>query len=296
MEEYIDLHMHTAASVDGSFSAEELISQCRDAGLRIIAIADHNSVRSLAHAETAAKENHLRLIPAIEIDCTFGTVNLHVLGYGIDWRQSVFGEIEDNVSRQELAASQQKLVLTNALGFALSKEQLERLSPSGIYTGEMFAEALLQDPRYQDHELLKPYRAGGSRSDNPYVNFYWDWYSQGRPCYTEVHYPSLRSTVQAIRHAGGVPVLAHPGNNLKDRYELFDVIIDAGVGGVEAFSSYHTPEAAQYFLEAGQRRHLLITCGSDYHGKTKPAIHLGRMHCTIDEHEIEAQLQEYGLL
>ena len=106
----------------------------------------------------------------------------------------------------------------------------------------------------------------------------------------------IEVAVLALDHAGGIPVLAHPGNNLKDRYELFDAIIDAGVGGVEAFSSYHTPEAAQYFLEAGKRRRLLITCGSDYHGKTKPAIRLGRMHCTIDEHEIEAQLQEYGLL
>lgn len=42
----------------------------------------------------------------------------------------------------------------------------------------MFGEALLKDERYVDHELLKPYRSGGSRSDNPYVNFYWDYYVQ----------------------------------------------------------------------------------------------------------------------
>ena len=38
-----------------------------------------------------------------------------------------------------------------------------------------------------------------------------------------------------------------------------------------------------------------MTCGSDYHGKTKPAIELGETRCFIDEHDIEAQLKEYNL-
>ena len=95
----------------------------------------------------------------------------------------------------------------------LKKEQLDALSSNGVYTGEMFGEALLKDERYVDHELLKPYRSGGSRSDNPYVNFYWDYYAQGKPCYTEVIFPSLEKTIQLINDHGGVAVLAHPGNN-----------------------------------------------------------------------------------
>ena len=88
-----------------------------------------------------------------------------------------------------------KLELTNALGFDLKKEQLDALSTNGVYTGEMFGEALLNDSRYEDHELLKPYRQGGERSDNPYVNFYWDYYAQGKPCYTEIHFPTLEETI-----------------------------------------------------------------------------------------------------
>lgn len=63
-------------------------------------------------------------------------------------------------------------------------------------------EALLNDERYFNHELLKPYRKGESRSDNPYVNFYWDYYAQGKPCYTEVIFPSLEDTIQLINNNG----------------------------------------------------------------------------------------------
>ena len=73
-------------------------------------------------------------------------------------------------------------------------------------------------------------------------------------------------------------------------------MVELGVEGVEAFSSYHSPETVEYFYQAGKKHQILITCGSDYHGKTKPAIELGECRCTIDEHDIENQLKEYKLI
>ena len=57
-----------------------------------------------------------------------------------------------------------------------------------------------------------------------------------------------------------------------------------------------SPETVEYFYQAGKKHQILITCGSDYHGKTKPAIELGECRCTIDEHDIENQLKEYKLI
>ena len=101
----------------------------------------------------------------------------------------------------------------------------------------MFGEALLKDERYVDHELLKPYRSGGSRSDNPYVNFYWDYYVQGKPCYTEVIFPSLEKIIQLINDHGGVAVLAHPGNNLKGKFDIFDEMVEKDFKELNAFQA-----------------------------------------------------------
>ena len=149
--------------------------------------------------------------------------------------------------------------------------------------------------RYLNHELLKPYREGKDRGDNPYVNFYWDYYSQGKPCYVEIQYLSLQETIQIINEHGGIAVLAHPGNNLKGKFELFDEMVKEGIQGVECFSSYHSEEVNKYFYEKAKEYNLLYTCGSDFHGKTKPSISLGHNGCKHPE-EVETLLKKYELI
>lgn len=291
---YIDLHMHSMYSDDGEYTPTQLVDMCHEAGVKIMAIADHNWVKANEEAKKHADELGMTYIPAIEIDCTYNGVNLHVLGYGID-NQEVFNQLGEDIEKQEIACSMKKLELTNALGFDLKKEQLDALSTNGVYTGEMFGEALLNDSRYEDHELLKPYRQGGERSDNPYVNFYWDYYAQGKPCYTEIHFPTLEETIQLIHQHGGVALLAHPGNNLKGQFELFDEMVALGLDGVECFSSYHTTETNEYFYNKAKELNVLYTCGSDFHGKTKPSIYLGENGC-LNPQEIEDCLKAHHLI
>ncbi len=292
---YVDLHMHSCYSDDGQFTPEELVDLCYEAGVKIMAIADHNSVKAIDRASKRAKEMGITYIPAIEIDCTYQGINLHVLGYGIDYKNPIFAKLEENILHQELSCSTEKLELTNALGFDLRKEQLDALSANGVYTGEMFGEVLLTDPRYNDHELLKPYREGGERSDNPFVNFYWDFYAQGKPCYTKVKFPSLEKVIEIINNNGGVAVLAHPGNNLKGKFEVFDDMVKIGLQGVECYSNYHDQETNNYFLDKAKKLNILYTCGSDFHGKTKPAIKLGENGCLKPE-IIEENLRRYQLV
>lgn len=296
MTNFIDLHMHTSYSDDGEYSPRELVDMVHKAGIRIMSIADHNSVKAVREAKKYAEALGMQYIAATEIDCTFEGVNLHVLGYGINVSNTAYETLENNILNQELACSQLKLKLTNAMGFDVKQEQLDALSQSGVYTGEMFGEVLLNDERYVDHPLLKEYRKGGSRSDNPYVNFYWDLYAQGKPCYTKIVYPTLEEILTLIKEDGGVSVLAHPGNNLKGKFELFDKMIDLDIQGVEAFSSYHSPSDSEYFYHKGKEHNLLITCGSDFHGKTKPAISIGGSKCTVDQEEIKQQLMLCGLI
>lgn len=293
---YIDLHMHSLHSDDGEFTPTSLVEQCFEKGIRIMAVADHNSVKAIDEANKKAKELSIINIPAIEIDCTYKGINLHVLGYNIQHHHSDFDDLEENIIRQELAASDKKIELTNKLGFSITKEDLEPLTPNGVLTGEMFAEVLLDKEEYIDNELLLPYREGGSRSDNPYVNFYWDYYSQDKPCYVSINFPTLEETIALINKHGGVSVLAHPGNNLKGQFEIFDEMLEIGMEGVEAFSNYHTPETVTYFYKKALEKDILYTCGSDYHGKIKPAIELGECRCTIDQQDIENMLKKYSII
>ena len=276
----IDLHMHSRYSDDGEFSPTELVRQCVEAGIGMMAVADHNTVRGCMEAIKAAKEAGICCIPAIEIDCVWNGMNFHVLGYGIDSLSEDFIQIENNIRTQREQASQKMLQKTRELGFEVSEEEMEQLSAGSYWekcwTGEMFAEVLLSKEAYQEHPLLAPYRSGGERSDNPYVNFYWDYYSQGKPCYVEVHFPEMKQVIDIIHKNGGDAVLAHPGVNLKGKENLLEKIAALGIDGVEGYSSYHTKEQSIGFCKEAKRLGLAITCGSDYHGKTKPSVHLAK--------------------
>lgn len=292
----IDLHIHSLYSSDGEFSPLELVEKCAEQGIGIMSICDHNTVRATGEAIPAAKEKGITYIPGIEIDCVYEHVNFHVLGYGMDDKASAFLEIENNVREQGLAVSHRMLEKTKELGFDVTDTDMNSLSKGSYWpetwTGEMFAELLLSKTEYKTHALLKPYRPGGERSDNPYVNFYWDFYSQGKPCYVEMHYPAMKDIIDTIRENHGLAVLAHPYVNLKGKQSLLDGIVKLGVDGIEAFSSYHSPSQAINSMSAVRDDHLFATCGSDFHGKTKPAIHLGQHGCFLSEEEMKEQVRK----
>lgn len=287
----IDLHMHSRFSDDGEYTPYELVEQCAEKGICVMSITDHNCAKANEEAEKAAKENGITYIPGIEIDCIYKNINFHVLGYGIDFWSRDFEEIEKHVNDQGFQASLDRLAKTQMLGFYhVTEKDMRALSKDsywqGVWTGEMFAEVLLAMPEYENHPLLKPYRSGGERSDNPYVNFYWDYYAQGKPCYTKVDYPAMEEIMDIIHCNRGAAVIAHPGVNLKGEGFLLDEILNLGIDGIEAFSSYHSPEHAEYFYRTAQEKNIFVTCGSDYHGKTKPSIGIGQHGYTNSYEEI----------
>lgn len=282
----IDLHIHSDASDDGDWSVERIIDEAHGLGIGTLAITDHNRTAAIAGARAAADRRGIELISGIEIDCCHCGVNLHLLGYGIDSETSDFEALHRRLTEQENGALNEKLRLLARQGIELDSAPLIEDAAGKAVTGEQIAEALLQDPGRIDHPLLRPYRQGGERSDNPYVNFYWDWFHQGKPCFVAVHLPTLSEMLALIHRHGGVAVLAHPGVNLGHRPELIDPIVACGIDGIEVYNNYHSAGQMALFGDLAQSRRLVVTCGSDFHGKTKPAISLGQCQCPIPEEGI----------
>ena len=223
---YVDLHMHSNYSDDGEFYPKELVDLCLEKGIKYFSIADHNSTKGIAEAKEYCKDKDITIIPAIELDCTIDGVNLHLLGYGVNYKSDDFEVIEDNIISQEQVASKERMRLVREIGIDFEDSVIERLSKNGVVNGEMIAEAAMIFDKNKENTLLKPYYNGGVRSDNPYVNFYWDYCSQGKPAYAEVKFISLQEAIKVIEDNGGVPILAHPGNNIKENKELLKRIID----------------------------------------------------------------------
>ncbi len=288
---YIDLHMHSNYSDDGEFSPKELVRLCLEKGIKYFSISDHNSTKGINEAIRYCEDKEITIIPAIELDCTIDGVNLHLLGYGIDYESDVFEDIEANIISQEQIASKERMRLIRELGIDFDNELIDRLSKNGVVNGEIIAEAAMIFDKNQENPLLKPYYENGSRSDNPYVNFYWDFCSQGKAAYSEVKFISLKEAIKVIKDNGGVTVLAHPGNNVKENKELLEKIISFGVEGIEVYSSYHNENQINFYYDFALKNNLLMTCGSDFHGKTKPSISIGSVSSGDNEEKIIKELK-----
>lgn len=286
----IDLHMHSFYSEDGEFLPADLIKKCAGLGIKVMSITDHNCVRANLEAESLAGKAGLTYVPGIEIDCVHESNCFHMLGYRIDYKSPDFEAIEKNIRAQSLEASLKMLEKTQTLGFHVTENDMWHLSKNSYWSetwnGELFAEALLSNPAYIDHPLLAPYRSGGARGDNPYVNFYWDFYAPGKPCHVKMQYPKMQEIINLIHDNHGFAVLAHPGVNLKGKQHLLPEIVRLGIDGIEAFSSYHLPDQAAGFCTVADQYQLFITCGSDFHGKTKPSIEIGNHGCTVSDENL----------
>ena len=279
MSNKLDLHMHSNISNDGEYSPSELMELCYKSGLKTVSLADHNSIRGIREAKEAAEKLGLEFITGIELDCQFEGSNLHLLGYGIDPTVPDFEINEKDVLNKEQVASSKRIELVKDLGIYFEMEKVMKLAIEGVVTGEMIAEVALEDKRNENNILLEPYRKGGKRSDNPYVNFYWDLCSQGKPAYVSVNFISLSEAINLIKKAGGIAVLAHPGANIKQDKNKLEGIIGCGIDGIEVYSSYHDEDTIEFYSNQVEKFNLIKTIGSDFHGKTKPSIKYGSMKC-----------------
>lgn len=287
---WLDLHMHSDVSNDGEFSPKKLMELCLESSIKVAALTDHNSVRGIEEAKLYADQFGIELIPAIELDCTFRGVDLHVLGYNIDPNYADFKKVEQSVESQDIGTSKKQIELVKNMGIAFDYDEVMKLSRNGAVTGEMIAEVALKDDRNKNNALMLPFYPGGNRSDNPYVNFYWDICSSGKGAYVPMEFMSLSEAIDLIHAAGGIPVLAHPGNNVKEDEELLHNIVQAGIVGMEVYSSYHSPDQIQFYSKQVEKYDLIKTLGSDFHGKTKPSIKLGGVDCQNSEDEIYQEL------
>jgi len=115
-----------------------------------------------------------------------------------------FDRIEKDILHKQQDASLIIMKKIHDTGIFFDDDKVWDLSVEGVVTGEMIAQAALQDERNRDNALLEPYRNMNSRSDNPFVNFYWDFCSQGKPAAVPVAYIEVSEAVGIIRSAVGV--------------------------------------------------------------------------------------------
>jgi hypothetical protein len=245
----------------------------RAKGLRAIAFADHNTVAHIAEGLELSAEFGLEFVPCLEINTFYNGLDLHLLAYFIDPGNPELQDWLKTIHEKKIDQAEKRRIKLNQLGFAFDREDLQRFSSGRIPTGMSFLRAILSRRENLADPRLQPY-IRGARSDSPYVNFYRDYLRGGKPGFVHIEDIPTLEAIAKIKGMRAVPVLAHPSDTGEGNLLA---LVQNGLEGLEAYSPYHRPEEREGFLYFAAARGLLVTAGSDFHGKAiKPDVELGQ--------------------
>lgn len=246
-----DLHIHTTAS-DGTDSPEAVVALAAEKGFSIIAITDHDTMHGVPEAVRAGEKYGVRVIGGVEISAG-GKTEVHVLGYGI--RDA--GQLEQalGLMRDKRAERMERMVeKLRTLGLDVTLDEVSALSDGSVGRSHLarvlVGKGVVHDVREAFAKYLSP----------------------GKPAYVEREKLSVQEAIRLIADCGGLPVIAHPGQNHGEAYwgrERFHALKACGLRGIEAYHLAHNAFQAASFERIARAENLLVTGGSDYHGSVK---------------------------
>lgn len=257
-----DLHAHSTAS-DGTLAPAELMRKAAEAGVRVMALTDHDTVDGLAEAEAESARLGLEFVPGIELSISWNGATVHIVGLGLDRNSQPLNQgLQGLRDFRDWRAEEIGRRLAKAR-IADAYEGAKAFSNGKLISRTHFARFLVQ--------------AGHADSVG---GVFKKFLVQGKPGYVPGDWASLEQALGWIRDAGGQAVIAHPARYKMTRSKLRRLIgefQELGGEALEVVSGSHTRD--EYFTMANHANnfHLLSSAGSDYHGPENPWIQLGKL-------------------
>jgi 3',5'-nucleoside bisphosphate phosphatase len=241
----IELQSHSTVS-DGQLAPGEVVAQAWEAGVKTLALTDHDAIAGVPEAAEAAEKLGIELVPAIEMSCVHEYAeDLHICGYWVD-----LGVIAPACER----AQKERI---NRAG-----EIIERLRNWGF-------EVKLEDAIKEAGDALsigRPHIARAAGATGDLGPFFEEYLVPGGKAFVPRRWPTAEQAIALIHEAGGTAVIAHPYWDIEDPDEVEDLIRTLGADGIETFYPTHSEEQTKHLLELCDELDLIPTASSDYHG------------------------------
>ncbi|WP_022871896.1 PHP domain-containing protein [Nesterenkonia alba] len=251
-----DLHTHSEVS-DGTEPPAQVVAAAARAGLRGLALTDHDTTVGWEQARAAAREHGLLFIPGAEITTkTSAGTSVHMLSYLHDPQHPGLAAA-NSAARSGRVQRAKRIVANLAEDFEISwADVLTHVGPETTVGRPHIADALVTTGVVADRsEAFTHYLHKGSK------------YYVPQDTMTPVE------AITLIRQAGGVPVIAHAmASRRGSTVSLAELeeMVQAGLAGVEVYHRDNTAEGKELLLDLARRRDLIVTGSSDYHGTGKP--------------------------
>lgn len=247
----IDLHIHSTMS-DGTMSPVDLVDLAHKKGLSCIALTDHDTVAGYHGAKERGDAVGLDVIPGVEVSVTFEGLHMHLLGYLFDHEDENLVQCLQKLQGARDQRNSEILQKLQSQGITITGTELKAVSICGQTGRPHIARILMQNGIVRSMDEAFDRYLG--RNGSAYCNrFAYD----------------LKTGIEIIHKAGGIAVVAHPYNLIKNDMEsgkLLTQLSKIGLDGIEAYYPTHSRKFRKQLIFLADKNGLLVTGGSDYHG------------------------------
>ena len=244
-----DLHMHTTFS-DGTLSPYELVKKCKQRGLSVIAITDHDSVDAFPDAIEYGKEFGVEVIPGVELSAMVDDKDVHILGYFVNYTNKRLLEYLKFFRLERIKRAERIVAKLNSINVPIKFEAVMERAGKGAVGRPHIASAMVDE--------------GYTRS---YHEAFEKFIGNGGPAYEKKFHVTPEEAIKLISSSGGLSFLAHPGRFTSD--DAVTQLIQCGLDGIEVIHPSHTPTHSAHYLGVVGEYFLLESGGSDFHGGKK---------------------------
>ena len=247
MTQQVDLHLHTNCS-DGTTSPEKLLAIVRTKNLSSFSVTDHDTLQGYWKVKELLAPEDPELIPGLELSVTINDSDLHLLAYLFDPNHEPLVIALDEFRQKRNHRGRLIVQKLNEMGVDIAYEDIQATAGQAAIGRPHIAETMFRLNAVRTYEeAFEKYIRNGGLAYVPKRNF------------------TLDEAISAVHQAGGVAVLAHP--MLDATYRYVEQLVGLGLDGIEVFHPVHKQSDIDKLKHIAERYRLLISGGSDYHGR-----------------------------
>lgn len=246
---YADLHMHTSYS-DGDYDIKEVIEMAVEAGIKTMAITDHDRADHFEKIKEIGKDFDIRLIKGLEISAyDFEShKKVHIVGLFLPERTPEIDKLNAITNKKREAYHISLLPKLAEDGFDLDYTYLKTFAKNSIiYKSDIFWAMKAKYPERMEGVGFKDIFHEKTTDDLART----------------MGYIPVKDAIEAVNKDGGLSILAHP-----QEYNNWDEIEKYKEMGLRAIEINHSRMKDGDFDRAkdfANRLDLLMSGGSDFH-------------------------------
>ncbi len=252
----IDLHLHTKYS-DSSYEPRELVRLAKDLRVLTIAVTDHDTVAGVDDAADEGARLGVRVVAGVELSTVWrDEYEVHLLGLFIDPHHAEFAAALSRAADERIRRAERILGLLRGVGVELSLDDVRKHDPCAIVGRMQIAEALVR-----------------AKQASSFLDAFAKYLAVGRPAYVPAFTASAEECCRLIHAAGGVAVLAHPGEQIDEQKVAWAV--KAGCRALEAYYPLYGRSVTESWVKLARKLGIGVSGGSDCHGRRKSRVYIG---------------------